>query len=191
MVEVVVMPQLVGAACVLCQKKVGSVLEGRFCDGCRHAVHDKCIKPEEERTGEGHCPACGAENKLAAAVAHAEESRRQAVLRGPEAYPVSKLCPQCGGTDYKQRRPKKWIAFIQDRECTKCQTRYTPPTPVWAGVVFIMTGVGLLGWIGLGLFLSWAAGRPAVGGVLDWFLIVMGVLALIHGIRSLSNPGGV
>ena len=57
-------------------------------------------------------------------------------------YPVSKCCPQCGSTEYSRQKTEATIAFASDRVCKSCQTRYTPPTPVWAAIVFI--GIGFL-----------------------------------------------
>ena len=45
-------------------------------------------------------------------------------------YPISATCPQCGGTEYTCRKPERLVAFVSDRVCRACNTRYTPPTPV-------------------------------------------------------------
>jgi hypothetical protein len=105
-------------------------------------------------------------------------------------YPVSKVCPQCGHTEFRQTRPESWVAFGWDRICKSCNTRYTPPTPVWAGVVFILAGLPLAG-MGLltliGITLSGPVGLP---NLLCWGpLGLAGLLSIIHGIRSLANPG--
>jgi hypothetical protein len=51
-------------------------------------------------------------------------------------YPVSRTCPKCGSKEYKSVQPKTMVAFTWDRVCLGCSTRYTPPTPVWARVIF-------------------------------------------------------
>ncbi|HZY90422.1 MAG TPA: hypothetical protein VFE78_36710, partial [Gemmataceae bacterium] len=66
---------------------------------------------------------------------------------------MSRVCPDCGHAGFKGVRPNRLIAFTWDRVCKECGTRYTPPTPVWAGVVFILAGlplvlVGLLALLG-------------------------------------------
>ena len=38
-------------------------------------------------------------------------------------------------------RPAAMIAFTDDRVCAKCSTRYAPPTPAWARVVFALAGL--------------------------------------------------
>jgi hypothetical protein len=58
-------------------------------------------------------------------------------------YPISATCPQGGGTEYTRRKPKRLVAFVSDRVCRACNTRYTPPTPVWAGVLFLPGGLTL------------------------------------------------
>ncbi len=51
--------QLVGQSCVVCRKRVESVLEGRFCSGCGYAVHSKCIKLQPAPAGGSGCSLCG------------------------------------------------------------------------------------------------------------------------------------
>lgn len=40
--------------------------------------------------------------------------------------------------------PENYVAFASDRICKKCGTRYTPPTPRWAGVLFLICGLFLI-----------------------------------------------
>ena len=56
-------------------------------------------------------------------------------------HPVSQVCPNCGSTEYQAVKPAAMVAFTSDRVCRACSTRYTPPTPIWARIVF--GGVGL------------------------------------------------
>ena len=62
------------------------------------------------------------------------------------AYPISSNCPKCGSTDYFTVKAETLAAFTDDRVCkdTECDTRYTPPTPVWGRIVFAVIGVGIL-----------------------------------------------
>jgi hypothetical protein len=50
--------QLVGLPCVLCNRSVDSILEGRFCNGWGGAVHKKCIKAPAAAES-GQCAVCG------------------------------------------------------------------------------------------------------------------------------------
>ena len=52
------MPQLVGTRRVLCGKRVDSILEGKFCGGCRSPVHHHCMKPGGQPAGGEGCPVC-------------------------------------------------------------------------------------------------------------------------------------
>ncbi len=186
------MRQLVGLTCTICQRSVDSVVEGRFCDGCNGAVHKECIKPPADQKADGMCPVCGADQRQVAAALQREQQERQGRLRPKlkASYPVSNVCPKCGHTEYKQRRPEKLIAFTWDRVCSACETRYTPPTPRWAAVVFILAGLPLAG---IGLFsiivrlLSGnLLGIPAM--VVEGSVGLLGILAIIQGVRALLNP---
>jgi hypothetical protein len=68
--------------------------------------------------------------------------------------PVSHVCPACGNVAFKKCRLDKMVAFTWDRVCTSCHTRYTPPTPRWAAVVFCGAG-----------FLVLALGLAGLAGV--------------------------
>jgi hypothetical protein len=105
-------------------------------------------------------------------------------------YPVSRTCPKCGGAEYRRVAPQRLIAFVSDRVCKSCSTRYTPPTPGWAGVVFILVGLLLAG---VGLFdilVGLARGNP-FPPVCSGALGLLGVVVIAHGIRSLMSPGRV
>src|SRR6516164_4403820 len=56
-------------------------------------------------------------------------------------YPVATSCPDCGCKEYRRVKVNRPVAFTDDRECVACGARYTPPTPVWAAVIFILLGV--------------------------------------------------
>jgi hypothetical protein len=108
-------------------------------------------------------------------------------------FPISKVCPQCGATEYTTKPPRQFIAFAKDRVCKACETRYTPPTPVWAAIVFILAGIPLLA---LGVFTLVVpairgnpAGMPSM--MFGGFLGALGVFAIGQGIRPLKQPGKV
>lgn len=60
-------------------------------------------------------------------------------------HPVSLVCPKCGANDYKAVRPSAMVAFTDDRVCNACSTRYTPPTPFWARLIFGAFGLAATG----------------------------------------------
>ncbi len=179
--------QLVGSTCARCYEVINSKLEGHFCSRCRSAIHVKCEKPSVDET---ECPLCGSEVT--------EDIASGAVNQAPEQpgsggrYPISRQCPACGGVNYRRRRPNRWIAFTADRVCNACGTRYSPPTPRWAGIVFILAGsplvgLGLFGFVQL--FVNGLIGLP--GFLFEGLLGLLGLLAVVHGVRSLTRYGEV
>jgi uncharacterized protein (DUF983 family) len=72
------------------------------------------------------------------------------------AYPVSPKCPRCGSADFRRVEAETSLAFTDDRVCKQCGTRYTPPIPAWARVVFAVVGFGALAVMGVMAF--WAQG---------------------------------
>jgi hypothetical protein len=107
-------------------------------------------------------------------------------------YPISECCPRCGSREYTRRKPETAIAFSDDRVCNRCQARYTPPTPVWAGVVFILIGTVLVApsaFVHIVHFLrpsgSFVSGF-SVGCATAWPALI-GIIAIVHGVRSLVN----
>lgn len=104
---------------------------------------------------------------------------------------MSRVCPDCGHAGFKGVRPNRLIAFTWDRVCKECDTRYTPPTPVWAGVVFILAGLPLV-LVGLLSLLGQMMARPnPLGLACTGFLGLLGLLAILQGVRTLSRPGKV
>ena len=179
------LPQLIGLPCVGCLKEIASVSAGGFCDECGNPVHRQCLVGDVPPL-EGKCPKCGGDPDSSIA----KEVRRErggaaqvaASRQAPVVYPVSKTCPGCGSAKYTRERPQGWIAFAWDRVCTDCGLRYSPPTPLWAAVVFILVGVGLTGFGALGLM---------AGDICVALLGILGIMALIHGIRSLARSGQI
>jgi hypothetical protein len=88
-------------------------------------------------------------------------------------------------------RPDRWIAFTWDRACKSCGTRYTPPTPTWAAVVFLVIGFLLAGLGFLSLVIRFLSGNvlaiPAMA--CEGFLAFLGILATVQGLRALIKPG--
>jgi len=109
---------------------------------------------------------------------------------------VSLVCPKCGETEHRRVRPTRLIAFTQDRVCRSCDTRYAPPTPRRAALVFIVGGGFLLlsgiaglaattiAWLGRGL-------PDPIGMLISGGVTVLGFLAAVHGIRAMVYSGRV
>ncbi len=107
----------------------------------------------------------------------------------PKKVPVGQTCPSCGGTEFTPTRPTAWVAFAPDRICTTCETRYSLPTPLWAGLLFILIGLPLVG-LCVALLLASASGAFHAARVVPVAVIgVVGALSLVHGCRSLFSVG--
>jgi hypothetical protein len=106
---------------------------------------------------------------------------------------VSPVCPKCQSRNYKRVRPKSWVAFRSDRVCTACTCRYTPPTPLWAGPIFVTVGVLLAAVGSLAALVPLLKGRltDPIGVMFFGALAILGFLAVAHGLRVLRAPGKV
>jgi hypothetical protein len=179
------LPQLIGQDCVTCRKGIHSIAEATFCEECGNPVHVRCLERDSPPSDE-KCPVCGGDpdSDIAKEVRRERGGAAQIAERraGIVNYPVSKVCPNCKSDKYRRERPEKWVTFAWDRVCTECGMRYTPPTPMWAGVVFLVAGLLLTGLGVLGL----TSGDICVG-----LLGLLGLGALVQAIRSLANPGKV
>ncbi len=106
-------------------------------------------------------------------------------------YPVSRTCPKCGSKKYTKTAAEAIVSFVPDRICSKCRYRYTPPTPRWAGAVFMVCGLALMG---LGAFFSydeWKNESQPPGAmfyVVRGLLSFVGVPVIIFGAKSLFAP---
>jgi hypothetical protein len=100
--------------------------------------------------------------------------------------PVGKVCPKCGCAEYTRRKPKDFIAFADDRVCKACNTRYSPPAPVWAGMAFILSAVALpvLGFIFTALLIN---PFSLFGLVCEGSFCVFALAVLIGGIKVLAK----
>lgn len=95
-------------------------------------------------------------------------------------------CPTCGNRAFEAVRPAQFVAFRSDRLCTACDTRYSPPTPAWAALLFIVLGLVVVaacsGSIVIAIVLGSMFALPLNAG-----LAVLGVLCLRQGVRSLRE----
>lgn len=183
------MAQLAGSHCVLCQGRIGSELDGRFCEGCGNPVHLTYEAKPDSLAG-GVCADCGTNLAEAGLLWTRETGERRPVPRGTGPYPISSVCPRCTNTTYRVVKAQSFIAFRWDRVCKACHTRYTLPTPLWAGVLFLVVGFSLAG---LGVFslavVAVDGGCPVCEGFFGFLGVLFGVLSIVHGIRSLMSPG--
>jgi hypothetical protein len=119
-----------------------------------------------------------------------------------ESIPVSKICPSCGSDQFRKVRSKRRISFSDDRICLKCKTRFAPPTPRWAGILFVVFGaiVFITGSLLTVLSLldipnyskpSGPTSNPLVVMALAIPMIVIGGASVAHGIRAISKAGAV
>jgi hypothetical protein len=106
------------------------------------------------------------------------------------AYPIGKDCPQCRSTEYTTCRPEGFVAFVKDRVCKSCNTRYTPPTPPWAGVAFILIGLPLAGLGAISVIMRLRSVNPLEVPAMacEGFLGFIGLVAIGQGIRVLIRP---
>lgn len=195
------LPQLIGHQCVTCQKSIASVIDGVFCEACGNPVHKRCVGAAQAAADK--CSQCGGDGasevakevrRIRGMQSQAEQRAQSAGIGGaPIAFPVSVLCPQCGHHEYTAQRPQSWVSFTWDRVCKQCGCIYTPPTPRWAAIVFIVAGLLLSGFGFLSVAAHLSSGNPlgVPAMVCEGFLGVLGVLSIIQGIRSLSTPGKV
>ncbi len=89
------MRQLVGLSCVLCHDRIGSIIDGRFCEACACPIHMTCAKPVGDADGESLCATCGA--------ACSQSTREQSLHREHQSNSVA---PPTG------RNPIVWVAGI-------------------------------------------------------------------------------
>ncbi len=168
------MAQLVNSLCVLCQKRIGSIIEGRFCKSCTSPYHTKCRDAAiSQGIPPGNCQECGCDPAQIKSVSELERRDRERLLAQEQrlraeplreetgtstqsnywhsepvrdASPISRVCPACRQSRFKSVRPNRLVTFTWDRVCLDCGTRYTPPPPTWAGPVFLGAAIilGLL-----------------------------------------------
>jgi len=140
------------------------------------------MKPDDPNDGsirEGEPPSLGKRT---------ERAGPRATLR---EIPVAASCPDCGCKEFRRVKVTRLVAFTDDRECAACGARYTPPTPVWAAVVFILlgvliTGVGVTG-VGVDLFFAERGPVRALHLGIGAVITGIGLACAMFGIRSLSS----
>jgi hypothetical protein len=95
------LPQLVGMSCAICAERIGSEIDGRFCDACGNPIHDQCSKtPPGPATNEdvvsageaSECPRCG--SNPATTVSRVVREHRLLPPPTPEPTPLGKAAEQ-------------------------------------------------------------------------------------------------
>lgn len=92
-------------------------------------------------------------------------------------------CPSCHHTDHTKVAPNRFLAFTQDRLCHHCGTRYTPPTPWWAGPVSVICGIGgaaFAAWYVRYEMSQSSSGRIPPGGI---WIGIFSLLAIAMGFK--------
>jgi hypothetical protein len=171
------MRQLVGSTCVNCQKRIGSVLEGRFCGVCQRPVHNGCIQAQGGTRAEGRCAACGAVLAPAAAERTDLLARKGSPAAGTDAWVVRlagperfrnplKTCPwdDTGPLEWEAGQVRIWARnapVVLTGVTGLSLARQTPP--------WLMIGLGnllILGMIFGGLTTTLTPSNPATWVVL-------------------------
>ena len=210
------MPDIVGTSCVLCQQTIASLFDGAFCPDCGGPYHHACFGNQPKEPSRNPCSYCKGDKTDVQAIVARQDRRAGVIAVNSRECPscktfipkdsvlcpcgfdfdqtvrVAAVCPKCGDTKYRTRRPNRWIAFVQDRICKSCKTQYAPPTPLWAGIVFILVGLllgGVFGVSGALRILPSANPIGLPGLIFDGALALLGLLAILHGIRRLVLRG--
>jgi hypothetical protein len=96
-------------------------------------------------------------------------------------YPIGETCPKCSSSEYTTTPSDAAVSYAPDRICSKCGTRYTPPTPRWAAITFILAGVILIGLVAYGFLTG------SIGHIQKFFLTMMAFAAVGFGVVSLRQ----
>ena len=73
------MSQVVGLPCSVCGNRIGSILNGCFCDACHNPIHESCRTPPAHLSFSA-CTACGTDLSTASRQAEGREAERQRQL---------------------------------------------------------------------------------------------------------------
>src|SRR5580698_569129 len=105
---------------------------------------------------------------------------------------VGNKCPKCGSDQYRSVRATRLVAFTNDRMCTQCNFRYSPPAPRWAAICFIVVGILLAGAMGLSVIGRVASLNPAfmIGPIFEVPLCAIGIAAIIYGWKAMRQNSG-
>lgn len=82
--------------------------------------------------------------------------------------------------------PARNIAFRKDRQCLRCETCYSPPTPTWGAFLLIAVGTFIVVGCSLSIVIALAA-HSLVGLPFNFGFAVLGAMCLRQGILSRSE----
>lgn len=82
--------------------------------------------------------------------------------------------------------PLRSVAFRKDRQCQRCDTFYSPPTPPWGAALFIVLGSIIVVGCSLSIVLAIVHGSPA-GLPLNCGFGVLGAMCVWQGVLSLRE----
>jgi uncharacterized protein (DUF983 family) len=111
-------------------------------------------------------------------------------------HPIASRCPQCGDGQHTKAKPGCYIAFVNDCVCRTCGVQYTPPTPMWAALLFLALGSLVV----IGALLDSASAISVVwrGDLTKWPMLALdsiyisaGALLIAYGAvstRRLTKP---
>jgi hypothetical protein len=74
------------------------------------------------------------------------------------------------------------VAFTADRVCKACLTRYSPPTPLWGGLAFVLAAP-VLGLLGLVLVALLVGPFSLLGLACEGTVGVFALVVFVGGIR--------
>jgi hypothetical protein len=106
-------------------------------------------------------------------------------------FPISRVCPECASKGYTVRKSQAFVAFANDRVCKFCLTRYSPPTPLWGGITFMLSGLALpvLGFVLIALlallFGPFVSPFSILGLTCEGVFCILALVCFIGGIRLL------
>lgn len=95
-------------------------------------------------------------------------------------------CPSCGSAKFTTIAPIKGVAFRKDRQCLRCETCYSPPTPRWGAVTMIAIGALIVLGCSLSILLGLVA-RSLIGLPANFGFGFLGAICLRQGIISLRE----
>lgn len=102
--------------------------------------------------------------------------------------PVAKICPSCQATSYSTCQPASKVAFTKDRVCSSCGTRYSPPCPKWAAVLFALLGIVMAIIFAYLMVFNHRQGiHLSFSTLLHLCGIGFGIATISYGIRSLAT----
>jgi hypothetical protein len=156
--------QLVGQRCTLCQQRISTDLDGRFCRACGCPVHTDCVPAAGATPGGDGCPSC----HTPAAVLRELAGQRRAVLDElpPDRKPTPGAAARAGGACPK-------CGLVNPPSAQRCDCGYD-----------FVTGTVEQSYVS-----ARAGGRPDTGSrVVGYGCLALAPLALLGGLVAVMTP---